>query len=200
MAALLLMVNMVLAPGPPPAAIVAFSAKNSEVVVERHPERGEIRRERQEIIYRDSRGRMRYEFVEEDPAGPVRIGFLYERGSMRTVVIDLETGQEMRTAGGGVPRLPSTGRLTGGPPEVVTSARREALGERTIEGLHCRGSRWHAPNGDVTESWTADALPDVPIISLATTRAGYSEYRLSDIRIGEPPPELFAPLDTRPQR
>jgi len=148
-------------------------------------------------VCRDSRGRMRYDFTDED----VRLAFLVDTTTHKMVLIEAESGQRIggrRVAGVRVQPTLTRRHTTEDPrlgSEQFAVVDSSALGERTIEGLVARGHRTRLANGSVTEVWHSASLPDMPIVSTATGPSGREESRLHDIQIGEPDPQLFSALE-----
>ncbi len=81
-------------------------------------------------------------------------------------------------------------------------ARKEVLGTRTIEGLNCQGERNTStieagaigndrPISSVSERWYSPELQVMVMTSRSDPRTGTDEFRLSNVRRGEPDPSLF---------
>ena len=73
------------------------------------------------------------------------------------------------------------------------------LGQKNIEGLSATGHRVRLADGTVSEVWYTPSLPDRPILLTQTGPSGREEFKLTNVRIGEPDPELFRPLDAAGQ-
>lgn len=159
-------------------------------------------------LYQDARGRTRLEGSMLTGEGTTfRFAFLTDLRNRRGVVLDLATGKRLlqeahRPPHGGL--AGSVGQQaaaveTGGRPKARTDDRggaqiEEDLGEAQIEGLAARGRRYTTASS-VVEAWTALSI-DQPSLLVRTKEPSREETkRLFNIRIGDPDPALFAPLD-----
>jgi hypothetical protein len=120
------------------------------------------------------------------------------------VLMDMDTGEEAppEPPRGGARGPATSGRLAAAAPRGSSAApivRAEDLGQTHIEGLPCRGRRVHLGNGEVAETWLADGLADVPVVSRTTGRSASSEFRLTEVELGEPSREIYRPLERRQQ-
>jgi hypothetical protein len=185
----------------PADQFVPFTADYDELKVFRNPDGGmEVAQHDRGRVCRDGRGRMRYDFKDDDVGTTVAV--LIDPSSDRVVALDAASGERLdansdRIAEHFAPQLlrrratedPSQGSDQFRPIESMN------LGERVIEGLATQGNRTRLANGSVTEVWHAPSLPDFPVIASASGPSGREESKLHNIRIGEPDPELFKPLD-----
>lgn len=74
-------------------------------------------------------------------------------------------------------------------------AKREDLGVRAIEGFRCRGTR-DSFKDRTTETWEPDEVSlGRPVLTRSVTPTDEYEGRLFNIRLGEPDPAVFAPLE-----
>ncbi len=87
---------------------------------------------------------------------------------------------------------------------TVTLAKGEALGPQNIEGVIAEGTRntESIPVGAIgndrpiqvlTERWYSDQLKTMVMTKKSDPRTGEETFRLTNIRLGEPDPSLFAP-------
>ena len=88
---------------------------------------------------------------------------------------------------------------TGAPLEARTKNPGEAqtveeLGEADVEGLAARGRRITTASC-VAEVWTALQIDQPPLLLRMKESARERTERLFNVRLGEPDPRLFAPLD-----
>jgi hypothetical protein len=88
------------------------------------------------------------------------------------------------------------------PASDAKNAKSESLGKRNIEGVEAEGTRttWTIAAGEignerpidiVWERWYSPALQTVVLTRQSDPRAGESVYKLSNLRRGEPAPQLF---------
>ena len=174
---------------------VGFEADYEKVVV---VESNGVREESRELfrLYRDARGRMRMEGSRTAEGVTLRFAFIGDPQKGRGVVLDLATGKPLNLrpwsppeGAGGVAGRPAVG----GAPEAGAQTR-EDLGEAQIEGLAARGWRTTTPSF-VSEVWQALAIDQPPLLVKRKEPTRETTERLFNIRIGEPDPQLFAPLD-----
>jgi len=183
-----------------------FQGDYEEIEIVKRPDgtRNEVKRFSK--LFRDSRGRLRQEctITKENGEELPTVVFLidFARGQIR--LLDLKSGEQVNQAtlptsssqiqavlaAAGAPMRPP-GHSTA-PPEAPKF---EDLGEKQIEGLSARGMR--TTTGDtISEIWTAAAI-DQPSLLSRTLRPDREETkRLFNIKLDEPDPALFAPLDS----
>lgn len=160
--------------------------------------------------WRDSHGSVRTDGVRPDPRDPQRALeytaiFDAETYTARTIWKQFglaHTFQIPRSAEEARAMMPAPPRpcpAVGGPAAVPPQPRSklESLGERTIEGVLCFGSRWtDEPSGLVTEHWTCRDLV-LGLINIQKDREGEIAFRLYNLRLTEPDPALFLISDNR---
>jgi hypothetical protein len=180
-----------------------FQADYEDVVVRtaadgRREETREVQR-----LYKDGRGRWRYEVTRRSPSGETeRYALLADYTSWRVVLVDLASGQVLDSKAGlsfppfSVPGQSAAGMRTppSGPTGPGVPPRIDDLGERSIEGIQAHGSRV-TTSSEVVEIWNAAAIDQPPLL-IQTHRPGEERtQRLFNVRFGEPDPALFAALD-----
>ena len=172
------------------------------------------RTERREVfrLYRDGRGRTRLEGSMPSAGGKVlRFAWLMDIHSRRSLVLDLATGTPLATLPpGGIPEWGGNGSHgtpanTARPPDVgagqvpasnpTEAYGVEDLGESEIESLAAHGWRTTTPT-TVSEVWNARAIDQPPLLVRTRTASLERVERLFNVRLGEPDPGLFAPLDS----
>ncbi len=185
-------------------SIVPYEADFEEVVVRAQPGRTPVETRQLWKLYRDSRGRWRQETTRVLESGEtVHYAALTDYRAGRFVLLDVTSGQVMDESGAASPRAfrgleslptfaaPASNAVT--PPDAVSTGI-EDLGEREIEGMRAKGRRITVGN-DVTEIWSSLAIDQPPLL-IRTTRPGAEvTQRMFNVRLGEPPPGLFAKLD-----
>jgi hypothetical protein len=157
-------------------------------------------------LYRSASGRTRLEGSTQGEGRMVRFAFLTDPETGRAVVFDLETGQSLAQAQlpsrrgegpGGIPGPQTPDETVGSPPRRKDLGEKqtvEDLGETTIEGLEAHGLRITTPSSTV-EVWTARTIDQPPILVTTKESAHERVERLFNVRVGEPDPRLFEPLD-----
>jgi hypothetical protein len=186
-------------PVQPDRRSVAFQAELEKSQVTGDPGHPEAKSAEKWKLYRDGRGRTRNEMAEPLPTGE-RFAFIIDPSIPRVQLIEVSSGDVAGTRGDppfladkGSPSAPSGG----GTPGTVASSkplRTEDLGERTIEGLACRGERLIFDDGSM-EVWTSPLLVDHPVLVRADRGGVHRVERLFNIRFGEPDPALFDVVD-----
>ena len=166
-------------------------------------------------LYHDARGRTRMEG--STPAGrgeALRFAFITDLANRRCVVVDLATGNVLKRWPCGPPDGPAVAARRKAPDTphgpVVGSRQKvpdappkpepqtvEDLGEAEIEGLRARGMRTTTPSFGVSEVWHALAIDQPPLLVKSKGPNRETTERLFNIRIGEPDPALFAPLEPK---
>jgi hypothetical protein len=127
-------------------------------------------------------------YIRRAPSAGYRLGSDQSLSDLLSL-LQLQSG---RGAGAGSRTLAAAGA-----PPVTT-----ALGNRTIEGLSTRGTRTTQtiPAGAIgndrpivisDEIWESDALQEVVASKHVDPRTGTVDYKLTNVRLGEPPAELF---------
>lgn len=156
--------------------------------------------------FRDRTGRVRVEQLVA--GGQARI--TVQRDIAKGLVYLLTPDNESAIAG---PRIAANRAVGGGPTFALPINRtrfiifrerlleitpdREPLGTRTIEGVAAVGWRLRSADGRTYERWESPDLHLVVSATHADERMGTIEYRLTNIRRAEPPPELFEIPDVR---
>jgi hypothetical protein len=153
-------------------------------------------------LYHDTKGRTRMEGTTPSGQGEMmRFAFLTDRQKRRALVVDLATGKPLDLRGGrppvgsaaaARPKPPGTPKVPDTRPEAQTT---EDLGEAEIEGLAAHGWRTTSPSFGVSEVWQAKLIDQPPLLVKSRRPGEERTERLFNIRIGEPDPQLFAPLD-----
>jgi hypothetical protein len=123
--------------------------------------------------------------------------------------VNMRQGDASETAVHGMRRKLETMIAEGGPAKGLNQAEREKpdvkhedLGGQSIEGLSCQGRRETVtiPVGQIgndrpivitTEIWTSQDLHGIVLKKHSDPRFGSTEYRLTDIKMGEPDASLF---------
>jgi hypothetical protein len=180
---------------------VPFTAAYDDLKVLKNPDGTEVVAHDLGRIWRDGRGRLRYEFKDEEVGRTIAV--LIDPASGRIGAFDAVSGERLDARSDRVgarleakmPRV-HAGEDSSRGSEQFKPIESTSLGEKVIEGLVSRGHRIQLANGSVTEVWHATSLPDFPLVSRATGPSGREESRLINVRIGEPDLELFAPLDS----
>jgi len=120
----------------------------------------------------------------QDRGGIVR---LFDSMTRQTQKIDFNA--VLRGKGGGSP-----GGACPVPADQGSSAdvdiSRELLGTRVIEGFLCHGIR-HRMGDEVSETWLAGDLK-IEMLQVGESPTWKKEYRVFNITLGEPDPDLFA--------
>lgn len=173
---------------------VAFEADFEEVRVLRRPDGTPMESRFRWRIYRDRRGRTRFELPAEGS------GLLVDPGTGRVALLDLASGEAIHHAAPEAARAPvkPPPHVPGaanwprwpqeGPPLVVE------LEPVVVDGIVGRGRRLTFRDG-VVETWQSAELPDPAILTRCRTGTEEYEARLFNIRLGETDPGLFAALD-----
>jgi hypothetical protein len=157
-------------------------------------------------LYRNARGRTRLEGSTQAEGGvTLRFAFFTDPQTSGGVVLDLETGQSLgqqpsRPFGGfggtsGEQTPDETGGYQSRTKDLGEKQTVEDLGETKIEELVAHGLRITTSSYTV-EVWTALTIDQPPL--LVTTKESTFERveRLFNVRVGEPDPRLFEPLDS----
>jgi hypothetical protein len=179
---------------------VAFEA-DYEVVVSNTADDG-VRIESRAFyrLYQDARGRSRLEgsAIHE---GKVlfRYALLTDLSKHRTALVDLESGKPMDACEVGSSLAAHSPIVPSAPSSDVTAESEEQslvddLGEKEIDGFLARGLRITS-GPSITEVWNAVKIDQPPILVWTKGTARESSSRLFNIRLIEPDPRLFAPLD-----
>ena len=148
-------------------------------------------------VYRDGKGRKRDEFQLIVPQGLKDISVLIQATPPKVVVIDLATGRVLprEELSEQAPQASGRSQLIGHRQPEQGNPKRSMLGARTIEGVECQGQSLAYEDG-VREFWWPLSLDlGQPILDRSLTQTEAFERRFFNIRIGEPDPALFAPLD-----
>jgi len=185
-------------------SIVPYEADFEEVVVRAQPGRTPAETRQLWKLYRDSRGRWRQETTRVLESGETaRYAFLADYRAGRFVLLDVTSGQVMDERGAAspgafrglesLPTSPAPESNAVAQPDAVSPGI-EDLGERDIEGMRAKGRRSTVGN-EVTEIWSSLVIDQPPLL-VRTTRPGEEvTQRMFNVRLGEPPPGLFAKLD-----
>jgi hypothetical protein len=179
--------------------MTAYQADFEKVVVAIGPDGA--RTESRELfrLYRDSSGRTRMEGSMPIGGEPMRLAFIADRRGTRRAILDLATGSRLdfppRSRPPGAPApSPKPPRATPQPESPTV----EDLGEAEIEGFKARGSRTTSSTFGVSEVWHALLIDQPPILVKSKGPTEERTERLFNIRVGEPDPALFAPLEQEP--
>jgi len=136
-------------------------------------------------IYRDARGRTRV----EGTLNGVDFAMLSDFELGRMALVDPLTGAPIPTVSEPIPSPMSRGAVAApNPPRV------EELGERRMEGVVARGMRYIL-DSETVEVWTALEFDQPPVLVHVTGPGREETERLYNIRLEDPDPTLFAPLD-----
>ena len=174
-------------------SVPPFTADYDEVKVARRSDGAEETQRQDGRIYRDGRGRMRTEFVDDDGS---TVAMLWDPLTGKGMAIDVSTGDRLDVEAEHTPSPRGRRPLRQpGDSERYRPVETSSLGQKDIEGLSATGHRVRLADGTVSETWHTSSLPDRPILSLQTGPSGREEFKLTNVRIGEPDPELFRPLD-----
>ncbi len=153
------------------------------------------------LIYRDGEGRMRRE-QELAGVGPFpslgetpRMIFINDPVANVHYVLDAENkkARKMRYSADGPPMKP---------PPTSSEAKTESLGKQTIEGVEAEGTRStiiipigqignDQPIDIISERWYSPTLQTVVMTKYNDPRFGTRSYRLTNIKLEEPPRTLF---------
>ena len=170
-----------------PAAGQPFSA--NVVIWKRGPDGRE--ETATESVYIDSQGRMRYEQRLHEPVATISDTVAHEY-ALLSASGKVLVRSPLPVASDAVVPGPEGGQSASKATEAALQrADVEDLGRRVIEGFDCRGYRKRHANGE-DEVWTA--LPHGIVALLRRTDSSGREYtvvRLSNVKMGEPPAELF---------
>lgn len=174
-------------------SLTPFTAEYEDLKVTKHPDGTELTEHHRGHLYRDSRGRMRDEFVDDDGT---TLAMLWDPASGKMVAIDASTGKRLDDAVQN-PVLTPVGRRAplGSEAAQYRPVETSELGDKVIDGVVAHGRRIRLRDGTVSETWFAPTLPDRPIVATQTGPSGREESRLTNVRIGEPDPQLFSALD-----
>lgn len=151
-------------------------------------------------LYRSGTGRTRLEGSTQGEGGTVRFAFLTDRTG-RGVVLDLATGQSLGQhpsgrGSGGISGVETPEEAGGSPSRRKDLEKQtvEDLGETRMEGLVAHGQRITTSSYTV-EVWTALTIDQPPLLVTTKESAHERVERLFNVRVGEPDPRLFEPLD-----
>jgi hypothetical protein len=164
-----------------------------------------VTRKRTARVYRDGEGRVRFEFGRDVDKGNFT---LHDAVTGATYIVN----STRRTALQLTPPLADAALTRAkiitpqSPPEDIKSVLGETiepLGTRIIEGVKAEGVRVTSPvptkvGSIVYERWYAHELRRDVLIKLSDPRFGEAVYRLTDVKLAEPPANLFTiPADYR---
>ena len=158
-----------------------------------------VTRKRTARVYRDAEGRFRTEFGRN--AGKGETYTLYDAVSGATYLVSSTRRAALQLS---APVADASNRRAQiitpqSPPEdlkVVVGETIEALGTRIIEGVKAEGVRVTSSGpmkagGVVYERWYSHELRRDVLIKLSDPRFGEAVYRLTDVKLAEPPADLF---------
>jgi hypothetical protein len=144
-----------------------------------------------ESVYVDAQGRMRYEQRLHEPVATISDSVAHEF-ALLSASGKVLVRSPLPVASDAVRPGPESGQSASKAAEAaLLHPDAEDLGRRVIEGFDCRGYRKRDANGE-DEVWTA--LPHGIVAFLRRTDASGREHavvRLSNVKMGEPPAELF---------
>jgi hypothetical protein len=138
------------------------------------------------VVYRDSAGRLRHEFiVEVAPSITQSVALIRDPITEMMYSLDIRSKTVTRVP---FSILEKTDAVpTAGPPLPMQHIQ-DDLGQRQIEGLSCHGYVVNDPRGFVAEVWISDELSEI-VFERKTSQA--EESLLFQIRRGEPESPLF---------
>ena len=180
-----------------------FEAEREEVRITKDPDGTRRQFTSRSKVYRDGAGRGRTEHrVPTERGGSQHLAFIVDPRTHDAVLVDVDSGEIVgelpRGSGTPVPPSPpSPGPANRPPPPGKGRPVVENLGTKVVEGLLCRGRRFVFEDGTI-EMWdTSELGPPFPVFERLVTATDEYESHLLEIRLGEPDPALFRPLDHR---
>lgn len=168
-----------------------FKARYEQRRVERLPGGQGIPRIMSGEVYRDSSGRVRQELhlQQNDTGERMRIAVVIDPLEEAIYIFHIDSRtyikQRFDAAGATAARVGTPVRLSTAP----AGSENEALGQRQIEGLSCRGYRNSSENS-VSEVWYSDELK-VALLEKITSPQAEDTWRLFDVRQTHPRSECF---------
>jgi len=156
-------------------------------------------------VFQDGAGRLRQDYSLPDPedvSATKHITVIFDAVTLICYLIDQETKEVQKIDLGAVMRGQRAagqapgGNSTGCPLPAPARPQRtvEAIpGERIIEGLSCAGTVIRGPSGTTIERWVSSRIAGFPILEKKDTDDLEIVFRLFNIKLEDPDPELFVP-------
>ena len=151
-------------------------------------------------IYRDRAGRTRTELRLPTDGEPIDVAMIVDPRRAAAVLVDAVSGESipeerLKSVTGPVALMPTTSGVNAPPPPAAGTPRLQDLGTSMVGSLKCHGQRAVYEDGTIEHWHAVDVELGRSVVTRMSTSTDDYEASMSDVRLVDPDPLVFEPLD-----